>query len=44
MQVNPEDSPPEIYVTWSDPRMSDFENGPDPTDLFIQSWKDNIKL
>ena len=26
MQVNPEDSPPEIYVTWSDPRMTDFEN------------------
>ena len=27
MQVNPEDSPPEIYVTWSDPRMTDFKNG-----------------
>ena len=27
MQVNPEDDPPEIYVTWSDPRMTDFENG-----------------
>ena len=27
MQVNPEDGPPEIYVTWSDPRMTDFENG-----------------
>ena len=26
MQVNPEDSPPKIYVTWSDPRMTDFEN------------------
>ena len=26
MQVNPEDCPPEIYVTWSDPRMTDFEN------------------
>ena len=26
MQVNPEDGPPEIYVTWSDPRMTDFEN------------------
>ena len=26
MQVNPEDSPAEIYVTWSDPRMTDFEN------------------
>ena len=26
MQVNPEDSPPEIYVRWSDPRMTDFEN------------------
>ena len=28
MQVNPEDGPPEIYVTWSDPRMTDFENDP----------------
>ena len=27
MQVNPEDSPPDIYVTWSNPRMTDFENG-----------------
>ena len=26
MQVNPEDGPPEIYVTCSDPRMTDFEN------------------
>ena len=26
MQVNPEDGPPKIYVTWSDPRMTDFEN------------------
>ena len=26
MQVNPENGPPEIYVTWSDPRMTDFEN------------------
>ena len=26
MQVNPDDGPPEIYVTWSDPRMTDFEN------------------
>ena len=26
MQVNAEDGPPEIYVTWSDPRMTDFEN------------------
>ena len=26
MQVNPEDDPPEIYVTWSDPWMTDFEN------------------
>ena len=26
MQVNPEDGPPEIYVTWSDPGMTDFEN------------------
>ena len=26
MQVNPEDGPPEINVTWSDPRMTDFEN------------------
>ena len=26
MQVNPEDGPPEIYVTWPDPRMTDFEN------------------
>ena len=26
MQVNPEDGPPEIYVTWSDPRITDFEN------------------
>ena len=28
MQVNPEDGPPEIYVTWSDTRMTDFENRP----------------
>ena len=28
MQVNPDDGPPEIYVTWSDPRMTDFENVP----------------
>ena len=27
MQVNPEDGPQEIYVTSSDPRMTDFENG-----------------
>ena len=27
MQVNPEDGPPEINVTWSDPRMTDFKNG-----------------
>ena len=26
MQVNPEDGPPEFYVTWSDPRITDFEN------------------
>ena len=26
MQVNPEDSPPDIYVTGSNPRMTDFEN------------------
>ena len=26
MQVNREDSPPDIYVMWSNPRMSDFEN------------------
>ena len=26
MQVNPEDSPPDIYVTWSNPRTTDFEN------------------
>ena len=26
MQVNPEDSPPKIYVTWSNARMTDFEN------------------
>ena len=26
MQVNPEDGPPEIYVTLSGPRMTDFEN------------------
>ena len=25
MQVNPEDGPLEIYVTWSGPRMTDFE-------------------
>ena len=29
MEVNPEDGPPEIYVTWSDPRMTDFENALD---------------
>ena len=27
MQVNPEDHPQDIYVTWSNPRMTDFENG-----------------
>ena len=27
MQVNPEDNPQDIYVTWSNPRMTDFENG-----------------
>ena len=26
MQVNPEDSPQDIYVTWSNPPMTDFEN------------------
>ena len=26
MQVNPEDHPPDIYVTWSNPRMTNFEN------------------
>ena len=26
--VNPEDSPPDIYVTWSNPRMPDSENLP----------------
>ena len=26
MQVNPEDSPPDNYVTWSYPWMTDFEN------------------
>ena len=26
MQVNPEDCPPDIYVTLSNPRMTDFEN------------------
>ena len=26
MQVNPEDHPQDIYVTWSNPRMADFEN------------------
>ena len=26
MQVKPEDGPPEIYVTWLEPRMTDFEN------------------
>ena len=26
MQVNPEDSPPDIYVSLSNPRMTDFEN------------------
>ena len=26
MQVNPEDSPLDIYVTWSNPWMIDFEN------------------
>ena len=26
MQVNAEDGPPEINVTWSDPRMTDLEN------------------
>ena len=26
MQINPEDGPPEIYVTYSDPRMTDYEN------------------
>ena len=26
MQVNPEDHPQDIYITWSNPRMTDFEN------------------
>ena len=26
MRVNPEDRPPDIYATWSNPRMADFEN------------------
>ena len=26
MQVNPEDSPQDIFVTWSSPQMTDFEN------------------
>ena len=26
MQVNSEDHPQDIYVTWSNPRMTDFEN------------------
>ena len=34
MQVNPEDSPPELFVTWSDPRMTDFEN----CQWRIQEW------
>ena len=29
MQVNPEDNAPDIYVTWSYPRMTDFENRSD---------------
>ena len=30
MQVNPDNCPPEIYVTWSDPKMTDLENSPLP--------------
>ena len=30
MQVNPKDSPPDIYVTWSNPRMTDFKNPRNP--------------
>ena len=26
MQVNPEDSPPDIYATWSNPRMTEFDD------------------
>ena len=40
MQVNPEDGPPEIYVTWSDPRMTDFEI----VRFYLQSSKDRISL
>ena len=35
MQVNPEDGPPEIYVTWSDPRMTDFESTGQAIALFL---------
>ena len=37
MQVNPEDDPPEIYVTWSDPRMTDFENKEYPVGITLVS-------
>ena len=41
MQVNPEDCPPEIYVTWSDPRMTDFENSEVKVYLSV-NFKSNI--
>ena len=36
MQVNPEDSPPDIYATWSNPRMTDFENW----DKWVINWEE----
>ena len=45
MQVNPEDSPPDIYVTWSNPRMTDFENDQE-TGVTIpwQTLKNEVKI
>ena len=37
MQVNPEDSPPDIYVTWSNPWMTAFENSSGDFDISINA-------
>ena len=41
MQINPEDHPQDIYVTWSNPRMTDFENSFTP---WINSHRSSLKL
>ena len=45
--VNPEDGPQEIYVTWSDPRMTDFENvrgqGHSTVSIEKSCYKDHLR-